>query len=220
MIRDTYHYLLSDNDQSRALVKEVVDVGYTSLPNFFDDASQAKIAEFVSDRSVGNKKNEGLKDTFGYEVRTSDEIFKFCDTLHRLRCELTGMKYVPLKIEKQSVGIGYKDARNNKQTVETEYHYDAAYTNLVAPLLLTGNSQKGEGNLIMFPNLRRHFPRIINAPLSTILRRIPLARKLFGYTVVQYSVGSLFIFFGDVSLHGVPPITEGERMIMAINSHW
>ena len=221
MIRAEHKKVLWDDGARKALIQEVLQKGFIRLEHFFDDASEPR---FLSLREVfgplaKNIKNQQLGDTFANEVWKSDEIFEMCQLIHKTRCELRGTPYTPLVREKQSVGIAYKDAATVAKNQETEFHYDAAYINIVIPVQLPPQGE-GDGNLIAFPNLRAKYPRIISAPISMVLRKIPFTRKLYGYTSVDYYVGALHLFFGDVSLHGVPPIQKGERMIMTINSHW
>ena len=220
MIRDTYKALFADKAQFTSLIREVVTKGYITLPHFFDDESEQKFLGLRDVIGPKNLKGELLAGTFANEVRLSDEIFEMCELIYKTRCEVTGMKYTPLLREKQSVGIAYKNAQNTAQNKETEFHYDAAYINIVIPVQLPPKDEGGDGDLIAFPNLRKKYPSIVCSIISEVLRRSAWARKQFGFTTVSYSVGTLHLFFGDVSLHGVPPIRQGERMIMTINSHW
>lgn len=220
MIRDIYAVLFSDEKKMHALINEVLTKGYITLPRFFDDEAEKKFLGLREVIGPTNRKGEKLEGTFANDVRLSDEIFHMCEAIYKTRCDITGATYVPLRREKQSVGIAYKNADNAAQNKETEFHYDAAYINIVIPVQLPPKNEKGDGDLVAFPNLRLRYSRLICAPLSVVLRRNALARKLFGYTTVSYTVGTLHLFFGDVSLHGVPPIQQGERMIMTINSHW
>ncbi|MFM2374276.1 MAG: hypothetical protein RLZZ234_271 [Candidatus Parcubacteria bacterium] len=220
MIRDTYKKLFADETSLRALIEEVVSKGYITLPHFFDDESEKKFLGLREAIGPKNLKGEMLAGTFANEVRLSEDIFTICEQIYKTRCAVEGVAYTPLKREKQSVGIAYKNAQNNAQNKETEFHYDAAYINIVIPVQLPPKDDGGDGDLIAFPNLRKKYPRLVCSVLSEILRRSAWARAKFGFTKVSYTVGTLHLFFGDVSLHGVPPIRHGERMIMTINSHW
>jgi hypothetical protein len=221
MIRAEHKKVLWDDAARKVLIQEVLQKGFIRLEHFFDGTSEPRFLALreVFGPLVKNIKNQQLGETFANEVWKSDEIFEMCQLIHTTRCELTGVPCKPLVREKQSVGIAYKDAATAAKNKETEFHYDAAYINIVIPVQLPSQGQ-GDGNLIAFPNLRTKYPRFIAAPLSAMLRRIPFTRTLYGYTSVDYHVGALHLFFGDVSLHGVPPIQKGERMIMTINSHW
>lgn len=204
------------------IVTQVLARGFYEIPHFLDGELFEKLQSIAqhSVQTIANKKNEELKNTEGYQVVLSEDIFNLCDAIHKKRCEVTNQKYTPLSREKQTIGFPYKDARNFKKTEETEYHYGGAYVNFLIPFLLpTGDTTKG--NLILFPNLRKKFSiKIFTSIFSEILRWSKVARTLFGFTEVQYTPGNLYVFFGDVSLHGVQPITVGERLVLTINSHW
>lgn len=203
-----------------ALVMQMLNTGHAVLPHFLDDETEAKLHTFMADRSFVGKKNDELNGTVAGDLRASDEIFAFCEAMVKKRHEIEGKIHTALSREKQFVGFPYKDARNGASTVETEYHYDAAYVNCVLPIVLPENREKNGGNLEVFPNLRKKYPAIICKPLSEVLRRSSFARNIFGYVVVPYEIDAMHLFFGDVTLHGVPPIKVGERIVMTVNSHW
>lgn len=220
MIRETYKQLVQDDVRLTAFIKEIFEKGHATLEHFFDDETERALHAFMADRAFTGKKNNELKGTIAGDLRDSDEIFAFCEAVVKKRHELEGKTHVPLLRDKQTVGFPYKDARNGAKTVETEYHYDGAFFNGVLPILLPDNPEKNGGNLEIFPNMRRKYPAIICKPLSQILRRSSLARSMYGYVTVPYKIDAMHCFFGDVTLHGVPPIASGERIVMTVNSHW
>jgi hypothetical protein len=219
MIRDTYATLFLDAEKTKQLITEVLNKGYAALPNFFDDVTWSELSRLAESRTIGNKKTDELRGTIAYDIAVSDEMFNLCDLIHKTRCDIERTIYGPLRREKQKVGFPYKDAQGGAETRETEYHYDGAYINIVVPIMLPTDKKDG-GDLIMFPNLRKRFSPIVCKPLSELLRRFAFMREWFGYTKVSYDVGTFYLFFGDISLHGVPPITAGERLVMTVNSHW
>jgi hypothetical protein len=220
MIRDTYKELFTNKEKVTALVRSILETGDATLPNFLDDDTWSKLKSLAETRTIGNTKNDALHGTIAHELVMSDEIFQFCDLIHKTRCEIEGKKYVPLARDKQWVGFPYKDARNGAETRQTDYHYDGAYINFIIPLMMPADTHKSGGYLIIFPNIRTKYPAIISKLISRLLRHFEWFRNLYGYKTIHYTIGSLHMFFGDVSFHGVPPIKEGERMVMTINSHW
>jgi hypothetical protein len=219
-IQQKYIDLFNDEAQAQAFVQKVWDTGYAVLLDFLTPETKAKFYELIADRTKGNKKNDGLAGTIAESLATSDEMMKILNTIHRHRAALEGVPYVPLKVEKQSWGFPYKDARNGAQTEQTHYHYDAAYTNVLIPFVLPPDDT-GEGHLIAYPNLKRRFKSsLVRKIFSRFLRDVPYARTLFPGTQIKYTPGGFHFFFGDISFHGVQPITHGERLVMTINSHW
>jgi hypothetical protein len=220
-IQQKYIDLFNDEAQSKAFVQQVWDTGYCILLDFLTPDTKAQIDALIADRSMGNKKNEQLAGTIAEQLATSDEMMKILNTIHRHRATLEGVPYVPLKVEKQSWGFPYKDARQGAKTEVTAYHYDAAYTNTLIPFVLP-RAETGEGHLVAYPNLRRRFKKFsfIGKIIARIIRDVPFARSIYPGVTVPYTVNGFHFFFGDVSFHGVQPIKHDERLVMTINSHW
>ena len=144
-----------------------------------------------------------------------------CEVLHNARRAIEGKNPLPLERSRQVVGFPYKDARGGATTVETDYHFDGAYINLVLPIMLPPRGRHIRPDVELFPNLRKRFsPYVLSASIARLLRHFIWFREWFGSTKVQYEVGTLIVFFGDVTFHGVPSILDGERLVMTVNSHW
>lgn len=220
MISTQYTSLLADEAKIKQLVQNVLETGHVGLDNFLDEATFSKLQNLMEDRTNCGKKGEQLKGTIAYDIVMSDEIFNFCDKVKKARCEIGGNEYIPLKREKQLVGFPYKDARDGKKTIETPYHFDGAYINIIVPIVLPENTGIPEGNVRVFPNTRLKYPSLVSKVISRFLRHLKWFRELYGYKEIQYKIGTFHIFFGDLSFHGVEPITHGERIVMTINSHW
>lgn len=221
-LHSDYKNIAQDQRLVEKIVSKVLKDGFCELPHFLTLEMFQKLQLIANEsvKEIANKKNEQLENTGAYPLVISEEIFDLCEAIHKKRCELTGQIYTQLVRNKQAVGCPYKDARNTQKTEETEYHYDGAYVNLLIPVLLPKNDIT-KGNLILFPNLRKKFSsKIVTSIFSEILRRSKTMRKMYGYSEIEYVPGNLYIFFGDISLHGVQPITTGQRLVISINSHW
>jgi len=191
------------------------------LPQFLSEDIFAQLKALGESRTIINKKNEELKGTLAHDLAYSDEIFSMCEALHKARHDIEGKKYTPLQRSRQVVGFPYKDARGGATTVETDYHFDGAYLNLVLPIMLPPRGRHTRPDVELFPNLRKRFaPYVLSASIARLLRHFIWLRDWFGSTKVQYEVGTVIVFFGDITFHGVPPILEGERLVMTVNSHW
>lgn len=214
MINALYKDKLGDAGWVSKLVDEIFDRGYVLLPEFLDSESFAALQLLASER--GNQKADQLKGTIAYDLGHGEEIMRFYNTVHRIRCEREGKPYAALKIEKQTIGFPYKDARDGKKTKETEYHYDGAYVNITLGIKMP---TKG-GELIAFPNLRPGRYPLLEKIFSRVLRHSKFARNLTPHVIARSRPNDLCLFFGDLTFHGVEPIAEGERLIMTINAHW
>ena len=220
-INPKYLDILTNPDKAKALTQKILAEGYVLLPQFLSEDIFAQLKALGESRSMINKKNEELKGTLAYDLAYSDETFSMCDALHKARGDIEGKKHLPLERSRQVVGFPYKDGRGGATTVETDYHFDGAYINLVLPIILPPRGQRARPDLELFPNLRQRFsPYVLSASIARLLRHFIWFRDWFGSTKIQYEVGTIIVFFGDVSFHGVPSILEGERLVMTVNSHW
>ncbi len=220
MINPSYQAKLNDESWYRDMVEEVWNNGYLVVHDFLTPEYFAELFAYAKEHGyeIGDTMRTFDKkaDTIGHRLALSPEFMSFFNGIHKARMEKEGKEYTPLKPENQSVGYPYKDARNGKKTVETDYHYDGAYVNATIALMMP---PKG-GELIAFPNLRVT-PKSFSARLfSRLLRHVPLARKMTPHIIARTTPNDLCLFFGDRTFHGVEPTTEGERLILTINAHW
>lgn len=220
-INQKYLDIFTNPDKTKVLTQEILDKGYVQLPQFLSEHIFAQLKALGESRTIINKKNEELKGTLAHDLAYSDEIFAMCEALHKARYDIEGKKCAPLERSRQVVGCPYKDARGGATTVETDYHFDGAYINCVLPIMLPPRGPHTRPDVELFPNLRKRFsPYVLSASIARLLRHFIWARDWFGSTKLQYEVGTIILFFGDVTFHGVPPILEGERLVMTVNSHW
>ena len=220
MINAKYQDILTNDDRAKEVAKEMLEKGFISFTDFLEPAVWQQLSTLMQDRSNGNKKGQELKGTIGYDLGFSDDIYNFSDRIHKARCELEGKPYVPLAHDKQVVGFPYKDARGGKKTEPTHYHFDGAYINLIIPIVLPADQEKNGGGVVLFPNIRKKYGTLLSKFICRGLRHSKLMRDLWGHTDLTYKIGACHVFFGDITFHGVDPITDGERIVMTINSHW
>ena len=220
MFNTKYQELLTDDQAIKNVVQEILDTGYVALDDFLDEPSKAAFHAASLSDSCRNKKGEQLKGSPIYDFGYSDELLLLSQRLYDARCDITGEPKVTLLKEKQVVGMPYKDGRQGNKNLETSYHFDGAYVNYLLPLILPEDQSDGSGNLVVFPNLRLKYPSVISKIVSRMLRHSAWFRKQYGETEIVYRPDTLFIVFADLSFHGVNPISNGERAVVTVNSHW
>lgn len=231
MLNDKYQDVLTNEERAKEVAKEILEVGHIELKDFLTPEAWELFYAFAVERkekeastgwsggmSLG--KGEQLKGTFGYEFGYSPEILDFCEKIHQAREKLEGKEPTTLNPDKHVIGFPYKDARGGAKTVPTPYHFDGAFINILIPIILPEDQEKSGGSLTVFPNIRKKYGTLVSKFVCRGLRHSAALRKLFGAQTVVYTVGSAHIFFGDISFHGVEPITDGERLVMTINAHW
>ena len=230
MLNDTYQDVLTSDERATEVAKEILEKGHIELKDFLSPEAWQQLADFaakqrenaISGFSGGKRlgKGEDLKGTFGWEFGHSEEVKQFCQMVHNAREKLEGKEPTTLDPQKHLIGFPYKDARGGAKTVATPYHFDGAYINILIPIILPEDQIKSGGNLTVFPNIRKKYGVALSKFVCRGLRHSAFLRKVFGVQTVFYTVGSAHVFFGDISFHGVAPITSGERLVMTINSHW
>lgn len=230
MINQKYQDVLTNDERAQEVAKKILDIGHIELQEFLTPEAWEKLKSFAQEKraqavsgfdggmSLG--KGKDLEGTFGWEFGHSEEILEFCEKVHQAREKLEGKEPTTLDPAKHVIGFPYKDARGGAVTKATPYHFDGAYINILIPIILPEDQAKSGGSLTVFPNIRKKYGTTLSKLVCRGLRHSASLRKLFGAQTIVYTVGSAHIFFGDISFHGVEPITDGERLVMTINSHW
>lgn len=211
--------LINDEAKIEALTREIIDQGFVAVPNFFDAETLSQLHQMAADPRYQNKKMSELKDTLIGQIGFSDEVIVLSQKMCDARAKITGKPKVVIDKTKQAIGLPYKNS-TDATNIQTPFHYDGAYINMLFALTMPPHQGKGDGNLVMFPSLRARYSPLMSKIISRILRHSKLARNIYGYKEVIYTLDSMHIFFGDISFHGVEPIKSGERAVITINSHW
>jgi len=220
MINEKYRHLLTDDEAIKQAAQDILDQGYIALDNFLTPEAQAAVHAVADERSNCWKKGDELQGTAVYELGKSDEVLELSQRLVDARCDITGEPKTTLTKEKQLVGLPHKDAKNAANNKVTAYHFDGAYINYLLPLVLPEDQSDGSGNLVVFPNLRLKYSKLVSKMVARLLRHFPWFRKIYGEIEVVYKLDTMVILFADLSFHGVNPISNGERIVITINSHW
>ena len=98
------------------------------------------------------------------------------------------------------------------------FHFDDSYINAVYALKMP--SDKREGHLLLYNNFRNRIkPLFFSRVAARLIRHSAVLRSIFKPKVVTYQERALHIVFGDLSLHGVPAISGGERLSFTLNAH-
>lgn len=217
MINETHKTAFQDAAYARGVAECICNEGYVLLPDFLNHNTYEFFCKEVAEKGLQNKKGRELEGTLAWELGMSDEMLALFNAVYRGRCEVEDSEYHELTQRQQRVGLPYKKAGEESKK-ETPFHYDGAYLNAVLALKLP---EGGAGDLYVYPNARRYLGAgILGKLISRVFRHSALVRTVFPPKKVSYTENSLCLFFGDRTLHGVPPLSNGERLVMTINSHW
>jgi hypothetical protein len=103
----------------------------------------------------------------------------------------------------------------NEKIGKNAFHYDDCYVSAVLPFNLP--EQKSNG-LMIYKNFRlNNLDSILYKILSRLLNKFKFLRLIFKPIYIPYEVGNLYLFFSDISLHGVDEIKKGERVSVTLN---
>lgn len=105
---------------------------------------------------------------------------------------------------------------NNAERAKDAFHYDDSFVNGVLSFSLP---EKAAGNgLFIYKNLKANLGMGVFAKIvSRLLGRLSFTRTIFRPDFIPYKVGSLTLFFGDITLHGVGECHDGDRVSLTFN---
>ncbi len=90
----------------------------------------------------------------------------------------------------------------------TAYHFDGSYLNLIFPVIIPKISGPRRGQLVIYPNIRAFKKTLWSTTVIPALLRVPVLRRLWRRREVDYSVDTVYAFYGYRSYHGVESPTE------------
>lgn len=216
MISELYKSRYQNKDEFSNLVRDVFDNGAICLPNFFDDETYQRLLDYSKSLTDADRYSiTFLSGTTAMDIARSEEVLNFFDGIHEARCKMEGITYQPLDPAKQAVALAVKDRFNSRKT---PFHFDSSYVNAVFAMKMPPNHS--EGHLLLYRNLRNRVkPLFLSRLFARLLRHSKLLRVIFKPKEIVYQERALHVFFGDLSLHGVPDISGGERLTYTLNAH-
>jgi hypothetical protein len=216
LINRRYLALIENRAETQALARKILEEGGVALPDFFDQETTDRLMAYSRSLRPDNRYSiTWLSGTPAMDVARSSEFMRFFDAIHQARCGILGEAYCPLDPSWQAVSLPVKTPESGRD--QTPFHFDDSFINAVFAMKMPTISS--EGNLMVYPNLRlRVKPLTLSRIIARALRHVSLARMFFRPREVSYVQGGLHVFFGDLTLHGVPALTHGERITLTINA--
>jgi len=216
MINSKYLSLIDDPLEIKHLAQRILHDGGIALPDFFDKTTGEHLMSYS--RSLTPENRYGITwngGTPAMQIARSPEFLRFFDAIHKARCDILHEPYRRLDATWQAVSLPVKTSDSPHD--QTPFHFDDSFINAVFAMKMPPIAR--EGNLMVYPNLRlRIKPLFFSRVVARLLRHSPLLRKIFRPREIQYVEGGLHLFFGDLTLHGVPALSRGERLTMTVNA--
>ncbi|MAH97837.1 MAG: hypothetical protein CMA12_00605 [Euryarchaeota archaeon] len=194
-------------------------VGFHCFDNFINHEEQSKLENIVSNHISNNNNksfflmDERLEDTF---INSDIFLNKFYKLFYDLSETENLPSYKNQKIFKNLRVI----AQSKMHSTSFDFHFDAHQYTILVPIIIpdTGN-QNTNGNLILFPNLRKKTKSLIiniiqknifQNKISKIIIKYLFNKNLIKKKVIKFNKGDVYLFNGFKSLHGNQPVQEGH----------
>ena len=219
MITQRYVELFQNDAEVKKLTMTIFKEGGIALPDFFDRATVDGLMEYSRSLSTKNPKGEVFSDAHKLtpitNIARSPEFMRVFDAIHRARCDIQHTQYKPLDPAYLGVSLSIKTPESPRD--RTPFHFDDSYVNAVFALKMPTISR--EGNLMIYPNLRsRVRPLLLSRIVARLLRHLPPLRAIVPPKEITYYERGLHVFFGDLTHHGVPALSRGERVTITFNA--
>jgi len=194
-------------------------VGFHCFNNFINQEEQSKLENIVSNhiRKNNNKSfflmDENLEGTF-----INSDIF--LDKFYKLFYDLSETENLP-SYKNQKIFKNLRViAQSKMHSTSFDFHFDAhQYTILVPIIIPDTENQNTNGNLILFPNLRKKTKSLIiniiqknvfQNKISKLILKYLFHKNLIKKKIIKFNKRDIYLFNGFKSLHGNQPVQKGH----------
>ena len=193
--------------------------GFHCFNNFINEEEQFELENIVSNHIHKNNNksfflmDENLKNTF-----INSE--KFLDKFYKIFYDLSENENLP-DYKKQKIFKNLRViAQSKMHSTSFDFHFDAhQYTILVPIIIPDTKNQNTNGNLIIFPNLRKKTKslliniiqkNIFQNKISKIILKYLSSKNVLKKKIIQFNQRDIYLFNGYRSLHGNQPVQAGH----------
>ena len=193
--------------------------GHYCFKNFLSPNEILKLKKLVLKNLKINKGNSFfMMDTKLSQTFASNKAFlkKFYDIFFSLSKKENLKNYQEKKIFKNLRVI----SKSKMHSTSFDFHFDAHQYTMLVPILIPNNKDKNlNGNLILFPNIRKKTNLLIinivqklffqNKIIKIILKYIS-SKKFIKQDILTFNEGNVYIFNGFRSLHGNQAVSKHQ----------
>ena len=192
-------------------IESIKKRGFFESADVLSENDLILLKNFVNDQiyKLPNKNFRLYEDSFVNSI-ISDKKFNF--KIEKLISDIVKNNFNKYYNDKPNI---YKVLRvvsgKNQKKQANLYHFDAHLVTLLIPILIPSNSNMKNGDLVLFPNLRRVHKRLILNILQKVfyqnvitrnLLKLNFVKKLLNHKVLKITPGKIYAFNGFSSLHG------------------
>ena len=193
--------------------------GFHCFNNFINQEEQSELENIVRDHINKNKNksfflmDEGLNKTF---INDNSFLDKFYKLFYDLSKNENLPDYKNQKIFKNLRVI----AQSKMRSTSFDFHFDShQYTILVPIIIPDTGSENNNGNLILFPNLRKKTKslliniiqkNIFQNKISKIILKYLSYGNLIKKKIIKFNKNEIYLFNGFRTLHGNQPVKTGH----------
>lgn len=203
--------------------------GYYETDSVISDDDLAQLKSFVLNK-IKKYPNTNFR---LYEKDLEDSIINnkiFIKKITKLIDEFVNEEFEKFKNKKSNI---YKVLRivsgENQKSQSHLYHFDAHLVTILIPILIPDNVNKKNGDLVIFPNIRKtHNFLLLNIMQKIFFQnnliryflQLNFIKKLFNHKIIKIKPGNIYLFNGFSSLHGNLEIDQNStRATLLIHSH-
>lgn len=202
-------------DNAKIIVDQIYKNGFYVIENYFNES------DFINlKKDAFSKFDQPIMRHFNHKVykrAVNDRTQSLLLSIAMERAKRESRERLDPKLLKTQISISFpKKGKKfgNEKISKLAFHYDDSYVSGVLPLELP----EEKGGLLIYKNLRLNRKNSIILKIFTrILNRIKLLTLLFKPLSINYDIGNLYLFFSDISLHGVDKVLMGERISLTLN---
>lgn len=200
------------------LLKKLNNKGYCCIENILSNQEIENLQNIVKQNLRTNNNNsfflmnEKLDNTF---VNEENFLKKFYDIFFEFSKKENLKNYKNRKIFKNLRVI----SQSKMHSTSYDFHFDAhQYTILVPIIIPESGNDNTNGNLILFPNLRKKTNNLILNIMQKLFFQNKVIKKILQYIssknfikkeILKFKIGNIYIFNGFRSLHANQPVKKG-----------
>lgn len=193
--------------------------GFYCIKNFINEEELSVLKNIVNNHIYkNNNKSFFLMDEALDQTFINSDLF--LEKFYKLFYDLSKNENLPSYKEQKIFKNLRVIAKTKMHSTSFDFHFDAhQYTILVPIIIPDTGSENSNGNLILFPNLRKKTKSLLiniiqknffQNKISKIILKFLSRGNLIKKKIIKFNKNNIYLFNGFKSLHGNQPVKEGH----------